>query len=59
MSPCILTPLTAFVVSEISSSLLAHRVHENVSPTYALPKASGRFSTGLSRNWLFVPSCDG
>jgi hypothetical protein len=50
MSPCILTPLIVRVVSAGSSSLLAQSVHEKVSPTYALPKASGRLSTGLKTN---------
>jgi hypothetical protein len=59
MSPCILTPLTDLVLSEGTSSLFAHSVHENVSPTYALPKASGRFSAGLRINLSFLLASDG
>lgn len=44
------------MVSEGSSSLFAHSVQENVSPTYALPKASGRLSTGLIMNWASASS---
>jgi hypothetical protein len=45
--------------SEGRSSLLAHSVQAKVSPTYALPNASGRFSTGLRMLFAFVFSSDG
>lgn len=36
-----------------SNSLFAHSVHENVSPTYAEPKAGGRVRSGESMKESF------
>lgn len=49
ISASIFTPWMRWVgVSVGTSSLFAHNVHENVSPTYALPNSGGSVKRGDS-----------